>query len=80
MINMSINSYGLHAIRYSFFHQAAMEIIDIEEVRILDFPVGRHRSVSQALPRKRKAKKSKRWYVFILHFLVTKNKSLWEST
>uniref|UniRef100_A0A7N2LE35 Uncharacterized protein n=1 Tax=Quercus lobata TaxID=97700 RepID=A0A7N2LE35_QUELO len=37
-----------------------MEIIEIEEVRILDFPVGRHRSVSQALPRKRKTKKSKR--------------------
>nr|POE55580.1 hypothetical protein CFP56_66194 [Quercus suber] len=36
-----------------------MEIIEIEQERILDFPVGRHRSVSQAFPRKRKIKKSK---------------------
>ena len=58
------------------FHQAAMEIIEIEEVRSLDFPVRRHRSVLQAPLRRKKTKKSKRQYVFILLLLVTKNRSL----
>ena len=53
-----------------------MEIIEIEEVRSLDFPVRRHRSVLQAPLRRKKTKKSKRQYVFILLLLVTKNRSL----
>ncbi|KAK7861420.1 e3 ubiquitin ligase big brother [Quercus suber] len=36
-----------------------MEIIEIEEVRSLDFPVKRHRSGLQALLRRKKTKKSK---------------------
>ena len=58
------------------FYQAAMEIIEIKEVRSLDFPVRRHRSVLQAPLRRKKTKKSKRQYVFILLLLVTKNRSL----
>ena len=75
MINIRINRGCMQLDIH--IHQAAMEIIEIEEVRSLEFPVGRHRSVSQ---RKKKTMKSKRRYVFILLFLVTKNRSLWEST
>ena len=74
MINMRINRDCMQLDIH--FYQAAMEIIEIEEVRSLDFPVRRHRSVFQATLRRKKKKKSKRRYVFILLLLVTKNRSL----
>ena len=74
MINMRINRDCMQLDIH--FHQAAMEIIEIEEVRSLDFPVRGHRSVLQAPLRRKKTKKSKRQYVFILLLLVTKNRSL----
>ena len=76
MINMRINRDCMQLDIH--FHRAAMEIIEIEEVRSLDFPVKRHRSVLQALLRRKKTKKSKHRYVFILLLLVScdKNRSL----
>ena len=76
IINMRINRDCMQLDIH--FHQAAMEIIEIEEVRSLDFPVKRHRSVLQALLRRKKTKKSKHRYVFILLLLVSsdKNRSL----
>ena len=78
MINMRINRDCMQLDIH--FHRAAMEIIEIEEVRIHECPVGRHRSVSQALPRRKKTKKLKLRYVFVLHFLVTQNRPFWERT
>ena len=74
MINMTINRDCMQLDIH--FHQAAMEIIELEEVRSLDFPVRRHRSVLQAPLRRKKTKKSKPRYVFTLLLLVTKNRSL----
>ena len=74
MINMRINRDCMQLDIH--FYRAAMEIIEIEEVRSLDFPVRGHRSVLQAPLRRKKTKKSKRQYVFILLLLVTKNRSL----
>ena len=70
MINMTINRDCMQLDIH--FHQAAMEIIELEEVRSLDFPVRRHRSVLQAPLRRKKTKKSKPRYVFTLLLLVTK--------
>ena len=74
MISMRINRDCMQLDIH--FYRAAMEIIEIEEVRSLDFPVRRHRSVLQAPLRRKKTKKSKRQYVFILLLLLTKNRSL----
>ena len=74
MINMRINRDCMQLDIH--FHEAAMEIIELEEVRSLDFPVRKHRSVLQAPLRRKKTKKSKRRYVSILLLLVTKNRSL----
>ena len=50
------------------FHEAAMEIIELEEVRSLDFPVRKHRSVLQAPLRRKKTKKSK--YITVQEFYI----------